>query len=148
MASSTRVDVEFRVRAGPEVVMAALTDLRRLPEWSALHRNVRIESTDDQGRPIRVALDATFGPIVDRELIEYGWDGIERVNWNVLRSTYLTIQRGSYTLRPDPDGTQVTMALEIEAKFLAPKLMVRGLQLATSKTASKRFKAFAESYAI
>ncbi|WP_036567574.1 SRPBCC family protein [Nocardia sp. BMG51109] len=148
MTHSTRVDVEFTVHARPETVMAALADLRRLPEWSSLHRSVRIESADAQGRPVRASVDAAFGPLTDPELIEYEWYGLERMSWNVLTSTYLATQRGSYTLRPEAAGTHVTMSMEIEAKFRAPRLMVRGLQTATSKTASKQFKAFAETYSL
>ncbi|MFF0488804.1 SRPBCC family protein [Nocardia sp. NPDC004068] len=145
---STRVDVDFVVDARAETVMAALADLGRMPEWSSLHRNVSVESVDAQGRPARLTVDASFGPLVDHELIEYEWDGIARMSWNVVQSTYLAVQRGSYTLRADGERTRVTMAMEIEAKFAAPRMMVKGVQLAASRTASKRFKAFAEGYSV
>lgn len=118
------VSESIKINASPEEVMAVIADLADYPNWSDGFTSVEIITTHDDG----AAKDAAFSintPVgKDVYEISYVWSGAESVSWRLNaddagkpKSTMMKKLIGSYTLRPDGDGTTVTYELEIDPKI-------------------------------
>jgi ribosome-associated toxin RatA of RatAB toxin-antitoxin module len=118
------VSESIKINASPEEVMAVIADLAEYPNWSDGFTNVEIITTHGDG----AAKDAAFSistPVgKDVYEISYVWTGSESVSWKLNadeagkpKSSMMKKLIGSYTLRPDGDGTKVTYELEIDPKI-------------------------------
>jgi ribosome-associated toxin RatA of RatAB toxin-antitoxin module len=103
------VSESIKINASPEEVMAVIADLAEYPNWSDGFTSVEIIST-----PVGK----------DVYEISYVWTGSESVSWKLNadeagkpKSSMMKKLIGSYTLRPDGDGTKVTYELEIDPKI-------------------------------
>jgi ribosome-associated toxin RatA of RatAB toxin-antitoxin module len=118
------VSESIKINASPEEVMAVIADLAEYPNWSDGFTSVEIITTHGDG----AAQDAAFSistPVgKDVYEISYVWTGSESVSWKLNadeagkpKSSMMKKLIGSYTLRPDGDGTKVTYELEIDPKI-------------------------------
>ena len=118
------VSESIKINASPEEVMAVIADLAEYPNWSDGFTSVEIITTHGDG----AAKDAAFSistPVgKDVYEISYVWTGSESVSWKLNadeagkpKSSMMKKLIGSYTLRPDGDGTMVTYELEIDPKI-------------------------------
>jgi ribosome-associated toxin RatA of RatAB toxin-antitoxin module len=118
------VSESIKINASPDEVMAVIADLADYPNWSDGFTSVEIISTHDDG----AAKDAAFAintPVgKDVYEISYVWAGTESVSWRLNaddagkpKSSMMKKLIGSYTLRPDGAGTEVTYELEIDPKI-------------------------------
>jgi len=118
------VSESIKINASPEEVMAVIADLAEYPNWSDGFTSVEVITTHGDG----AAKDAAFGintPVgKDVYEISYVWTGNEAVSWKLNadeagkpKSSMMKKLIGSYTLRPDGDGTKVTYELEIDPKI-------------------------------
>jgi ribosome-associated toxin RatA of RatAB toxin-antitoxin module len=118
------VSEPIKINASPEEVMAVIADLAEYPNWSDGFTSVEIITTHGDG----AAKDAAFSistPVgKDVYEISYVWTGSESVSWKLNadeagkpKSSMMKKLIGSYTLRPDGDGTKVTYELEIDPKI-------------------------------
>jgi ribosome-associated toxin RatA of RatAB toxin-antitoxin module len=118
------VSESIKINASPEEVMAVIADLAEYPNWSDGFTSVEIITTHGDG----AAKDAAFSistPVgKDVYEISYVWTGSESVSWKLNadeagkpKSSMMKKLIGSYTLRPDGDGTKVTYELEIDPKI-------------------------------
>ncbi|MBU3751894.1 MAG: SRPBCC family protein [Mycobacterium sp.] len=118
------VSETIKINASPEEVMAVIADLADYPNWSEGFTGVEIITTHDDG----AAKDASFSittPVgKDVYEISYLWSGNDSVSWRLNaddagkpKSSMMKKLIGSYTLRPDGDGTKVTYELEIDPKI-------------------------------
>lgn len=98
------VSGEFEIEASPEQVMAALVDVERIPEWSAVHKKVVVESRFDDGRPRTVRMTLAVLGVSDTQLAEHKWIGDEHMSWTLLESEKQKCQEGEYRLVPTPRG--------------------------------------------
>jgi ribosome-associated toxin RatA of RatAB toxin-antitoxin module len=118
------VSESIKINASPQEVMAVIADLAEYPNWSDGFTSVEIITTHGDG----AAKDAAFSistPVgKDVYEISYVWAGYESVSWKLNadeagkpKSSMMKKLIGSYTLRPDGDGTKVTYELEIDPKI-------------------------------
>lgn len=129
---------EFDVDASPATVMAALVAVERLPEWSSAHKTVTVESTHPDGRPHRVRMTASVVGITDEQVVDYTFDGDEKLSWTLVSSSQQKQQDGSYVLTPNGNGgTHVEFALTIDPKIPVPGFLVKKAQKMALDTASK-----------
>lgn len=136
---------EFDVKADPATVMAALVAVERLPEWSSAHKTVTVESTYDDGRPLRVRMTASVVGITDEQVVDYSYDGDKKLEWTLVSSTQQKQQDGSYILTPNATGgTHVEFALTIDPKIPVPGFLVKKAQKMALDTASKGLTKFVE----
>lgn len=136
---------EFDVNADPATVMAALVAVERLPEWSSAHKTVTVESTHDDGRPHRVRMTASVVGITDEQVVDYTFEGDEKLMWTLVSSTQQKQQDGSYVLTPNADGgTHVAFSLTIDPKIPVPGFLVKKAQKMALDTASKGLIKFVE----
>ena len=126
------VSESIKINASPEEVMAVIADLAEYPNWSDGFTSVEIITTHGDG----AAKDAAFSistPVgKDVYEISYVWTGSESVSWKLNadeagkpKSSMMKKLIGSYTLRPDGDGTKVTYELEIDPKIPVMGFMKR-----------------------
>jgi len=111
---------EFEIKADPETVMKAVAAVDRLPEWSSAHKKITIESTHDDGRPHRVRMAVSILGINDEQVVDYTFEGDEKVTWTLVESGQQNQQDGSYVLTPTDSGTKVTFELTIDPRFRCP----------------------------
>ena len=137
---------EFEIKADPATVMQAVAAVDRLPEWSSAHKKITIESTHDDGRPHRVRMAVSILGINDEQVVDYTFEGDEKVTWTLVESGQQNQQEGSYVLTPTDSGTKVTFELTIDPKIPLPGFLVKKAQKTALETASKGLTKFVENF--
>ncbi|MDI9956346.1 MULTISPECIES: SRPBCC family protein [unclassified Rhodococcus (in: high G+C Gram-positive bacteria)] len=137
---------EFEIKADPATVMQAVDAVDRLPEWSSAHKKITIESTHDDGRPHRVRMAVSILGINDEQVVDYTFEGDEKVTWTLVESGQQNQQDGSYVLTPTDSGTKVTFELTIDPKIPLPGFLVKKAQKTALETASKGLTKFVENF--
>jgi len=137
---------EFEIKADPATVMQAVAAVDRLPEWSSAHKKITIESTHDDGRPHRVRMAVSILGINDEQVVDYTFEGDEKVTWTLVESGQQNQQDGSYVLTPTDSGTTVTFELTIDPKIPLPGFLVKKAQKTALETASKGLTKFVENF--
>ncbi|MFF1554018.1 SRPBCC family protein [Rhodococcus erythropolis] len=137
---------EFEIKADPATVMQAVAAVDRLPEWSSAHKKITIESTHDDGRPHRVRMAVSILGINDEQVVNYTFEGDEKVTWTLVESGQQNQQDGSYVLTPTDSGTKVTFELTIDPKIPLPGFLVKKAQKTALETASKGLTKFVENF--
>lgn len=137
---------EFEIKADPETVMKAVAAVDRLPEWSSAHKKITIESTHDDGRPHRVRMAVSILGINDEQVVDYTFEGDDKVTWTLVESGQQNQQDGSYVLTPTDSGTKVTFELTIDPKIPLPGFLVKKAQKTALETASKGLTKFVENF--
>ncbi|MFC9789965.1 SRPBCC family protein [Rhodococcus sp. NPDC127528] len=137
---------EFDIKAAPADVMAAIVAVDRLGEWSSAHKKVAIESTHPDGRPNRVRMTVSVIGITDEQVVDYTWEGDEKVTWTLVESSQQKQQDGSYVLTANADGsTHIVFDLIVDPKIPVPGFLVKKAQKTALETASKGLTKFVES---
>ncbi|TQF65336.1 SRPBCC family protein [Rhodococcus spelaei] len=136
---------EFDIKAAPAEVMAALVAVDRLGEWSSSHKKVEIETTHPDGRPDRVRMTVSVVGITDEQVVDYSFEGDEKLSWTLVSSTQQRQQDGSYVLSPNADGgTHVVFELTVDPTIPLPGFIVKKAQKHALETASKGLTKFVE----
>jgi hypothetical protein len=123
----TKTDHRFIVDVDADQVMEALLAVERIPEWSPSHRDVRVATYDDYGRPKRVY--ATVSPTgnSDRQVLEYDCTA-DRIAWKVVESGAGGGGKGWFELETTDDGAEVWYHSEVYLPIPVPGiLMKRGI---------------------
>jgi uncharacterized protein YndB with AHSA1/START domain len=136
---------EFTINASPDQVMAALIAVEDLPKWSPSHRNVVVESRDEEGRPKRVAMSVSTLGVNEEQIVDYTWDGDRHVSWTLVEGSQQKSQDGSYTLTSSGSATKVRFDLAIELKIPVPGFIVKRAQKMALDVVSKGLKRFVET---
>ncbi|MDG3010383.1 SRPBCC family protein [Rhodococcus sp. D2-41] len=119
---------EVDIAATPAQVMAVLADVESMPSWSPVHRDVTVESWHPDGRPQRVRQSVLVMGVSDEHVVEYEWDGDERVSWKLVESARLSSQDGEYRLTATPKGTHVAFTLAVDIRASVPGFLVKRAQ--------------------
>ncbi|MGW0042609.1 SRPBCC family protein [Rhodococcus sp. NPDC003348] len=136
---------EFEVDADPSTVMAALVAVERLPEWSSAHKSVTVESTHPDGRPNRVRMTVSVVGITDEQVVDYTFEGDEKLAWTLVSGTQQKQQDGSYVLTSNGNGgTHVQFSLTVDPRIPVPGFLVKKAQKMALDTASKGLTKFLE----
>ncbi|WP_157103807.1 SRPBCC family protein [Nocardia harenae] len=133
------------VGAAPATVFAALAAVERMPEWSGVHRSVRVESVDAQGRPEVVYAEAAVLGFTDRQRYRYVWTDTE-LDWNTEVTDHLRVHRGNYRVTASGTGSTVTIRYELVPALPVPGLLLRAGRTIAADSFRKKFVGYVESF--
>ncbi len=140
--SSSKILIE----ASADEVRKVLFDIENYPTWSRTIKATKTESSDDQGRPLKIQLTIEAGMLRDKPTLEYDWSSApERVSFSLVDADLLTQMDGTYTVKAIGDETEVTYELATDVSMPVPKPMLEAAELSTIKAALEELKEKIES---
>ncbi|AOW86549.1 MULTISPECIES: SRPBCC family protein [Streptomyces] len=105
------------IDAAPADVMEVIADFARYPDWTGEVKEAQVLASDAQGRAEQVRLVMDAGAIKDDQTLAYTWTGEHEVSWTLVKSQMLRSLDGSYLLRAEGKGTEVTYRLTVDVKI-------------------------------
>jgi carbon monoxide dehydrogenase subunit G len=130
------------IDAPPDKIMAVIADFAAYPDWADGVKKVEVLE-DDQ-----VKFNIDQGPVKDEYVLKYDWAGDGRsVSWDLIKSTLLKAQHGSYVLEEVSGGTKVTYTLSVQLVVPMIGLFRRKAEKVIVDTALKGLKKRVESAA-
>ncbi|MFJ7236454.1 SRPBCC family protein [Streptomyces olivaceus] len=105
------------IDAAPADVMEVIADFARYPDWTGEVKEAQVLASDAQGRAEQVRLVMDAGAIKDDQTLAYTWTGAHEVSWTLVKSQMLRSLDGSYLLRAEGKGTEVTYRLTVDVKI-------------------------------
>ena len=135
--SSSKILIE----ASADDVRKVLFDIANYPEWSRSIKATKVESSDDQGRPLRIELTIEAGMLRDKATLDYNWSQApEKVSFSLVDADLLTQMDGVYTVKALGDETEVTYELESDVSMPIPKPMLQSAEQGIIKAALEELK--------
>ena len=136
--SSSKILIE----AGADEVRKVLFDIAGYPNWSRSIKATKVESSDDQGRPLRIQLTIEAGMLRDKPTLDYDWSAApEKVSFSLVDADLLTQMDGTYIVKSLGDETEVSYELHTDVSMPVPKPMLEQAELGTIKAALDELKA-------
>jgi ribosome-associated toxin RatA of RatAB toxin-antitoxin module len=140
--SSSKIIIE----ASADEVRKVLYDIEAYPTWSKTIKAAKVETKDDQGRPLRIQLTIEAGMLRDKPTLDYDWSATpEKVSFSLVDADLLTQMDGIYNVIAKGDETEVTYELSTDVTMPVPKPMLEQAELSTIKLALNELKAFIEN---
>ena len=137
---------KITIEASADEVRKVLYDIAGYPTWSKTIKAAKVESSDDQGRPLRIQLTIEAGMLRDKPTLDYDWSGApEKVSFSLVDADLLTQMDGVYTVKALGDETEVTYELSTGVSMPVPKPMLEQAELSTIKLALDELKAHIEN---
>jgi ribosome-associated toxin RatA of RatAB toxin-antitoxin module len=133
------------VNAKPDRIMAVIADFPAYPEWTGSIKSAHVLERGPDGRGARVRFSMDAGVLKDQYELAYAWNDDERVEWNLVQGQIQKMQRGSYTLRPVGDQTEVTYSLTVDLAIPMLGMLKRKAERVVMDTALKELKKRVES---
>jgi ribosome-associated toxin RatA of RatAB toxin-antitoxin module len=135
--SSSKILIE----ASADEVRKVLFDIANYPSWSRSIKATNVESSDDQGRPLRIQLTIEAGMLRDKPTLEYDWSGApEKVSFSLVDADLLTQMDGTYIVKSLGDETEVTYELTSDVSMPIPKPMLESAEAGIIKAALEELK--------
>ena len=129
------------IEASADDVRKVLFDIADYPSWSRSIKGTKVESSDDQGRPIRIQLTIEAGMLRDKPTLDYDWSQApEKVSFSLVDADLLTQMDGVYTVKALGDETEVTYELTSDVSMPIPKPMLESAELGIIKAALEELK--------
>lgn len=129
------------IEASAEEVRKVLFDIANYPNWSRSIKAAKVETSDDQGRPLRIQLNIEAGMLRDKPTLDYDWSGApEKVSFSLADADLLTQMDGTYTVRAIGDDTEVTYELNSDVSMPIPKPMLHSAEEGIIKAALQELK--------
>ena len=141
--AEVHASAEIDIEATPEPVWDVLTDLEAFPTWSKIHKDVRIESHNDEGWPERVWMKMSVVGIHDEQVVDHHWTD-DSVSWELVSGGVQRAQRGTYTITPTETGCRAELEGMVDLVIPLPKLVIKQGQKLVMSIATKGIKAEAE----
>jgi uncharacterized membrane protein len=136
---------KITIDASADEVRKVLYDIAGYPKWSKTIKAANVESSDDQGRPLRIQLTIEAGMLRDKPTLDYDWSGApDRVSFSLVDADLLTEMNGIYKVKSLGDETEVTYELSTAVSMPVPKPMLEQAELSTIKLALDELKAHIE----
>lgn len=136
--SSSKILIE----AGADEVRKVLFDIAGYPSWSRTIKATKVESSDEQGRPLRIQLTIEAGMLRDKPTLDYDWSAApEKVSFSLVDADLLTQMDGTYIVKSLGDESEVTYELHTDVSMPVPKMMLEQAELGTIKAALDELKA-------
>ena len=133
------------IEAGADEVRKVLFDIANYPTWSRSIKATKVESSDNQGRPVRIQLTIEAGMLRDKPTLEYDWSQApEKVTFSLVDADLLTQMDGTYIVKSVGDDTEVSYELETDVSMPVPKPMLQAAELGTIKAALDELKSHLE----
>jgi ribosome-associated toxin RatA of RatAB toxin-antitoxin module len=143
-----RTESSIVVDAPPEDVLDVIADFDAYPEWTGAVREAEVLEEDEHGRARRVRFVLDAGALRDTYTLAYTWDvvanGTGVVAWTLVEAGILKAMDGSYRLREQGAGTQVTYTLSVEVKMPMLGMLRRKAEKTIIDTALRELKKRAE----
>ncbi|MBM4270411.1 MAG: cyclase [Deltaproteobacteria bacterium] len=118
--AETNQSYSAEVDATVDDCIAVLLDFERYPDWSTPILEAKIEETDAEGRPRRVAFALDMRIRTIRYTLEYSYALPRRLTWELVAGDLSGVQ-GAYDLEPLPDGrSRATCTQEVDLGFWLP----------------------------
>ncbi|HHU09941.1 MAG TPA: cyclase [Intrasporangiaceae bacterium] len=120
MTTPSGTSVTTRIAAPPGVVLDAIADVEKYPQWTNTVSTVTVRSFEGDGWVDNVEFTATAGPLKDTYTVDYDWDiahdGTGEVTFALVTSPLLSSLDGVFSLRSRDDGaaTELTYALALD----------------------------------
>lgn len=133
------------INAAPAAVMAVIADFDAYPQWAASVKSAQVTVPGPDGRPQQVAFKLDAGVLRDEYELSYEWQGEQKVSWTLIKAQMQKAQRGSYTLTPAGDGTEVTYNLSVDLAIPMLGMLKRKAEKVVMDTALKELKKRVES---
>jgi uncharacterized membrane protein len=121
-------------------VMAVIADFPAYPTWVAAAKQVEVLETGPDGRARRVHFVLDAGAVKDDYVLDYTWDGDQRVDWTLVQGQMQKRQDGSYVLKESGGTTTVTYAITIDLSLPMLGLIKRKAEKVILDTALKELK--------
>ena len=135
--SSSKILIE----ASADDVRKVLFDIANYPTWSGSIKGAKVESSDDQGRPLRIELTIEAGMLRDKATLDYNWSQAPaEVSFSLVDADLLTQMDGKYTVKAIGDETEVTYELESDVSMPIPKPMLQSAEQGIIKAALEELK--------
>ena len=135
--SSSKIMIE----ASADEVRKVLFDIENYPTWSRSIKATKVESSDDQGRPLRIHLNIEAGMLRDKAVLDYDWSAApEKVSFSLVDADLLTQMDGTYIVKTVGDETEVTYELESNVSMPIPKPMLQSAENGIIKAALEELK--------
>src|SRR3954447_12989768 len=128
------------VEAPAADVMAVIADFPAYPQWVAAAKQVEVLETGDDGRARRVHFALDTGAFKDDYILDYTWDGDDRVAWTLVKGQMQKRQDGSYTLVETDGRTEVTYSITIDLSIPMLGMIKRKAEKVILDTALKELK--------
>ena len=129
------------IEAGADDVRKVLFDIANYPTWSRSIKAAKVESSDDQGRPLRIQLTIEAGMLRDKPTLDYDWSALpDKVSFSLVDADLLTQMDGIYVVKALGDETEVTYELSTDVTMPVPKPMLEAAELSTIKAALSELK--------
>ena len=128
--------------------MAVIADFAAYPEWATGVRAAEILEQLDDGRASRVRFTLDAGPIRDRYVLRYQWDGDAQVRWDLDSAepgAIISELSGGYLLADRGVGTDVIYDLTIGVRIPMIGMLKRKAEKTIIDTALKGLKSRAEN---
>jgi hypothetical protein len=120
----TKTDHRFVLDVDPAQVLEALLAVERIPEWSPAHRDVRVATRDEHGRPVRVYATVSLTGTPDRQMLEYECTD-HRISWAVAESGAGAGGRGRFEIEHTADGTEIRYHTEMYLPIPVPGILLK-----------------------
>ena len=115
---------KITIEASADEVRKVLYDIAAYPTWSKTIKAAKVESSDDQGRPLRIQMTIEAGMLRDKPTLDYDWSAApERVSFSLVDADLLTQMDGTYIVKAVGDDTEVTYELATDGSMPVPKPM-------------------------
>jgi uncharacterized membrane protein len=121
-------------------VMAVIADFDAYPTWVAAAKRVEVLETGPDGRAERVHFVLDAGAVKDDYVLDYTWEGDNRVSWTLVKGQMQKRQEGSYTLVESDGRTDVTYAITIDLSIPMLGMIKRKAEKVILDTALKELK--------
>lgn len=108
------------IRATSARILEVILDLEAYPEWSDDIKQVKVLSTDDNGRPIEAHFDADIRVAQIDYTLRYDLSEPNIVSWNLTQGDVLRQLDGQYRLQEQGDDTLVNYSLEVDITLPVP----------------------------
>ena len=129
------------IEASADDVRKVLFDIADYPSWSRSIKATKVESSDDQGRPLRIQLTIEAGMLRDKPTLDYDWSQApEKVSFSLADADLLTQMDGVYTVKALGDETEVTYELTSDVSMPIPKPMLESAEQGIIKAALEELK--------
>jgi hypothetical protein len=129
------------IEASAAEVREVLFDIAGYPSWSKSIKGAKVETSDDQGRPLRIQLTIEAGMLRDKPTLDYDWSAApEKVSFSLVDADLLTQMDGTYIVKAIGDETEVTYKLNSDVSMPIPKPMLESAEAGIIKAALEELK--------
>ena len=137
--ASAEVDID----CDAQTLWDLIVDLEDYPSWSKIHKDVTVETWNDEGYPERVRMKMSVAGISDVQVVDHVWYE-DSVEWTLVSSSVQRAQTGRYTVTETADGCMAKLEGMVDLKIPIPSLVIRQGQKLVLGIATKGVKAEAE----